>query len=110
MACTAIDKPPLRPAKDPMKRQNPPTISTPAHPEISYPCIWSYKVIGEDRELLKEAILVACAPDPVQISYSRSSRGGKYHSLEARIEVRDEESRLAIFARLKSHPAVKVLF
>ncbi len=93
-----------------MKQQTPKTISAAEPPRISYPCVWSYKVIGENRELLQEAILVACAPEPVQISSSRASRGGKYHSLEARIEVRDEAHRLAIFARLKTHPAIKVLF
>ena len=84
--------------------------TTPKRPEISYPCTWSYKVIGEDQDFLREAILVACAPDPVKISISRSSRGGRYHSLEASIEVRDEQMRLAIFYRLKNHPAVKILF
>ena len=79
-------------------------------PEISYPCLWSYKVIGEDRELLREALLVCCAPDSVEISVSRTSRGGRYHSLEGSLEVRDEDMRLAIFARLKNHPAVKILF
>lgn len=84
--------------------------TTRKRPEISYPCTWNYKVIGEDRDFLREAILVACAPDPVEISVSRSSRGGRYHSLEASIEVRDEQMRLAIFDRLKNHPAVKILF
>lgn len=93
-----------------MKHQLPQPTSTVKRPEITYPCTWSYKVIGESRELLHEAILVACAPDPVQISPSRSSRGGKYHSIEAKLEVRDESTRIAIFERLKTHPAVKILF
>jgi len=84
--------------------------TTRKRPEIFYPCVWNYKVIGEDRDLLREAILVSCAPDPVEISASRSSRGGRYHSLEASLEVRDEQMRLAIFDRLKNHPAVKILF
>ncbi len=84
--------------------------NTRKRPEICYPCLWSYKVIGEDRDLLREAILVCCAPDAVELSASRSSRGGRYHSLEASLEVRDEQMRLAIFERLKNHPAVKILF
>ena len=82
----------------------------PKRPEITYPCIWSYKIIGENREFLKEAILVACAPHPVDITYSRSSSGGKYHSVEARLVVENEAARLAIFDALKTHPAVKILF
>lgn len=78
-------------------------------PEIVYPCIWSYKVIGEEADHLRQAIILACAPHPVKISVSRSSRGGRYHSLEATIEVGDEATRLSIFERLKNHPAVKIL-
>ncbi len=77
--------------------------------EIIYPCIWSYTIIGEDCESLREAILTACAPNPVQITHSHTSSGGKYHSMEARLEVRDEAGRLAIFDLLKTHPAVKIL-
>lgn len=67
-------------------------------------------MIGVDTALLREAILVACAPDPVEITHSLTSSGGKYHSLEARLTVKDEATRLAIFAALQSHPAVKILF
>ncbi|MBB5347593.1 DUF493 domain-containing protein [Desulfoprunum benzoelyticum] len=78
-------------------------------PHIVYPCIWSYKVIGEEADLLRQAILQACAPHPVKITVGRSSRGGRYHSLEATIEIGDEQTRLTIFERLKNHPAVKIL-
>ena len=84
--------------------------TTPQRPEITYPCLWSYKVIGENHDALREAILVACAPHPVDITYSRASSSGKYHSLEARLVVADEVARLAIFDCLKTHPAVKILF
>ena len=78
-------------------------------PHIVYPCIWSYKVIGEEADLLRQAILLACAPHPVKIAAGRSSRGGRYHSLEATIEIGDEQTRLTIFERLQNHPAVKIL-
>ena len=87
-----------------------PQSTPPQRPEITYPCIWNYKIIGEDREFLREAILVACTPHPVQITHSHTSSGGKYHSLEASLVVQDEATRLAIFAALKTHPAVKILF
>ncbi len=77
--------------------------------EIIYPCIWSYTIIGEDRQSLREAILTACAPNPVQIVHSHTSSGGKYHSMEARLEVLDEAGRLALFARLQTHPAIKII-
>lgn len=82
---------------------------SPDHPqkaEIDYPCIWQYKVIGKDSELLEKAIIEICSPVPVAIRYSHSSSGGKYHSFNAEIEVQDEEARLSIYRALHSHPAV----
>jgi len=81
----------------------------PERPEIDYPCDWVYKVIGADCSLLKEAIISACSPLPVKISYSHSSSGGKYHSLNAEIEVPTEEVRLKIYDLLKCSPAIKVI-
>ncbi len=78
-------------------------------PELDYPCTWEYKVIGEDCNLLEEAIISACSPLGVKISYSHSSSSGKYHSLNAELEVPTEEVRLAIYERLKSSPAIKVI-
>lgn len=82
---------------------------TPDKPEITYPCSWLYKVIGEDETLLKELIVDICAPQDVKISHSHSSSKGKYHSLNAELVVQDEASRLSIYEELKKHPAVKII-
>ncbi len=76
-------------------------------PEIHYPCVWQYKVIGKELHLVKNAIKEICAPVPVTITYSHSSASGKYHSFNAEIEVQDEEARLSIFRALHDHAAVK---
>ncbi len=78
-------------------------------PEIDYPCNWQYKVIGENQDAIKQAIMDIAAPVPVVITYSHSSSSGKYHSLNANIEVQDEEARLAIYRALHDHPAIKVV-
>jgi uncharacterized protein len=78
-------------------------------PEIHYPCIWQYKVIGKDHSLIKEAIEEICAPVPVSITYSHSSSSGKYHSYNAEIEVQDEEARLAIYHALHDHSAIQIV-
>lgn len=78
-------------------------------PEIEYPCSWVYKVIGEDCTLLKDVILVACAPHKVTITHSHASSKGKYHSLNAQLIVPDEKVRLQIYDRLKTDPAVKIV-
>jgi len=76
-------------------------------PEIEYPCTWVYKVIGRDYTLLKEVIVSACAPQDVKICHSNTSSGGKYHSLNAELNINDEATRLAIYDALKNSPGVK---
>ncbi len=78
-------------------------------PDITYPCSWAYKVIGEDCTLLKEVLVKACAPHKPEISHSQTSRKGKYHSLQAELVVPSEEVRLAIYQQLQAEPAVKIV-
>jgi uncharacterized protein len=92
-----------------VRRNENPFQKSPERPEIEYPCKWVYKVIGEDCSLIKEVIISACFPLEVKISYSNSSSKGKYHSLNAEIEVPDEEVRLNIYEILKGSPAIKII-
>lgn len=85
------------------------TLGATDRPEIEYPCTWVYKVIGEDCSLLKDIIVSACSPLPVKISHSHMSSKGKYHSLNAELEVPNEEIRLKIYETLKCCPAVKII-
>jgi uncharacterized protein len=85
------------------------TKKIPDKPDITYPCTWVYKVIGEDTKLLQEVIVTACAPTKVSITHSHSSSGGKYHSLNATLTVENEKTRLQIYDLLKQHPAIKVV-
>ncbi len=88
--------------------KNPP-LNSEQRPEIEYPCTWVYKVIGEDCSLLKDSIVSACSPIPVKISHSHTSSKGKYHSLNAEVEVPTEEIRLKVYETLKRCPAVKII-
>jgi uncharacterized protein len=93
-----------------MKCINQPSSSTPPErPEIEYPCIWTYKVIGTDQSQLNEVILAACSPHAVLISPSRQSSKGKYLSVNAELVVPDETVRLRIYESLKSSSAVKIV-
>lgn len=83
------------------------TSSSQQRPEISYPCAWTYKVIGEDRLLLHQAITTACAPHEVMVSPSHQSSKGRYVSVNADVVVPSETVRLDIFERLKNSVAVK---
>ena len=92
-----------------MTQQQPAAPSCPQKPEIEYPSLWVYKVIGEDPALLREVIITACAPAAVEITPSHQSSQGKYHSLNASLTVDTEEMRLGIYELLKKHPAVKIV-
>ncbi len=78
-------------------------------PDIDYPCIWEYKVIGTDEEKLRAVIFAACAPEVPAISLSNVSSRGTYYSLNAVLQVKDEEMRLRIFTYLKNSPDVKIV-
>ncbi len=71
--------------------------------------MWLYKVIGENPEAVKKAILDACTPDSVHITFSHSSSSGKYHSFNAELEVQSEEQRLAIYQALHNHKEIKII-
>ena len=76
--------------------------------DITYPCVWLYKVIGEDITTLTQAVTAVC-PVISSLAASKTSSGGKYCSLNVEIEVADEASRLAIYQNLKNHLAVKIV-
>ncbi|CAG37613.1 HP0495 family protein [Desulfotalea psychrophila] len=79
------------------------------HPEIEYPCRWQYKVIGEDATLVKDAIVSICTDTSLEVTYSHTSSGGKYHSFNASIKVESEAMRLSTFESLKAHPSLKMV-
>lgn len=78
-------------------------------PEITYPCAWTYTVIGEDLQHLHQAIVAACSPQEVLVSPSRRSSKGRYVSVNAELVVPDEAVRLAIYERLKMSAAVRLV-
>ncbi len=78
-------------------------------PEIQYPCRWKYKIIGIEKEQLTAAIKEICAPAPVDITYSHSSKSGKYHSMNATIDVQDEQARDSLFTAFHNHPDITMV-
>lgn len=77
--------------------------------EIEYPCRWIYKVIGLDYDLARHAVLEVIHDRDCEISYSKSSSAGKYHSMNVEVHVESEEERNRFYIELKQHPAVKMV-
>lgn len=73
---------------------------------VVYPCQWSYRVIGPDREGVREAVESILCDREFLLYYSKASTGGKYHSWNIDLVVSDEVERNELFALFKGHPAV----
>lgn len=76
-------------------------------PKISYPCEWSYKVIGSESGIILEKITLILADYDFQIAKSKESKTGKYTSFNVKVSVRNEEKRNEVFGLLKNIPTVK---
>ena len=77
-------------------------------PDISYPCAWSYRVVGTDPAAMRQAI-DAVVIVPHTVTESRVSSGGKYTSLSVDLTVETEVQRLGFFDGLAKHPAIRVV-
>lgn len=73
---------------------------------IVYPCQWSYRVIGGDRDGVRLAVETVLAGREFLLYYAKASTGGKYHSWHIDLVVQDEEERNRIFVQLKQQPAI----
>lgn len=76
-------------------------------PVINYPCVWSYRIIGQDEQLLRSAAVNAIGDKKHQMSFSNKSSGGKYQSLNLEVAIHSEKEMLDIFERLKNDQNVK---
>jgi len=78
-------------------------------PEISYPCSWSYTVIGTQSTLIEEAVISVIGQRECSFNASKSSKGGKYCSYKLELLVHNEDERNLIFEEIKKHKHVKMV-
>jgi len=77
--------------------------------QLTYPCVWIYKIIGTNREEMRSAVLEIIQDRTCSISLSRSSENAKYHCLNVEVTVESESHRQTIYESLKSHWAIKII-
>ncbi|MGI6655349.1 MAG: DUF493 domain-containing protein [Desulfobulbus sp.] len=78
-------------------------------PVITYPCLWSYRLIGEDRQALAALIEETLAGGAAYtVTEGNVSSGGRYLSLNVETTVPSEEERLRLYRVFAGSPAVKV--
>lgn len=86
-------------------------------PQITYPCLWGFKVVGTDEDAVREAIkccLQECLnPDSgdrsYELGFSRTSSKGNYVSLTLNLEVQDADERNTLFQALADRPEVRMV-
>ena len=76
---------------------------------VEYPCAWSFRIIGKDRELMQDAVAVYMKETQYLLQPSNTSRSGKYVSLNLETVVLNEEVRNQIYVDLKNLSCVKLV-
>jgi uncharacterized protein len=79
-------------------------------PEITYPCEWSYKIIGNNIDKILEAIENAVSGLKYDVTPSNISKNGNYYSLNLTLTVPNEVIRDLIYQKLDSCESVKIVF
>jgi putative lipoic acid-binding regulatory protein len=76
-------------------------------PEIEYPCTWTYRVIAADVVGTAHAIRERLGTRPHTLHQGRTSRTGKFASIELELEVVDASDRDELFAALSAMTSVR---
>ncbi len=77
--------------------------------QITYPCVWLYKIIGIDQRTMKSAVDEIIQDRSYAMTLSRQSEKGKYSCFNVEVTVESESHRQTIYESLKSHRAIKIV-
>ena len=77
--------------------------------ELEYPCSWSYKLIGHEKEAMQKAIHDVIDKREHNLTHSNASKTGKYISLNLDLLVHNEDDRSFIYEALKAHQNIKMV-
>lgn len=75
-------------------------------PQIDYPCIWRYRVIGFSKDNVLLAIKEVFKGNAEIDKMEHVSSHGKYVALNCAIEVQNDMERLAYFEGLTQQPGI----
>lgn len=77
--------------------------------ELSYPCSWSYRVVGRDEGTVRRAIAEVVQTRNHLVEHSNDSASGKYVSLRLTLTVVSADDRTDVFDALRRHHDVKLV-
>jgi uncharacterized protein len=77
--------------------------------ELDYPCSWTYKLIGYEKEAIQKAIHDVIIEREHTLTHSNASKTGKYVSMNLDLVITNEDERTFIFEALKAHQNIKMV-
>jgi len=77
--------------------------------ELTYPCSWSYKLIGYEKEAIQKAIHEVIIKREHTLEHSNSSKAGKYVSMNLELVIQNEDERNFIYEALKAHQNIRMV-
>lgn len=77
--------------------------------QLTYPCQWTYKVIGAGEEILRLAISDILSDRDYSVTLSNQSRTGKYCCLNLRMTVDSDEDRTQLYDALRRHTLIRLI-
>jgi len=77
--------------------------------ELEYPCSWTYKLIGYEKEAIQKAIHEVILEREHNLTHSNKSKTGKYVSMNLDLLIQNEDERNFIYEALKAHQHIKMV-
>ena len=77
--------------------------------ELAYPCTWTYKLIGYEKEAIQKAIHDVILKREHSLEHSNKRKTGKYISMNLDLVIKNEDERTFIFEALKAHQNIKMV-
>ena len=71
--------------------------------ELTFPCSWSYKLIGYEKEAIQKAIHSVIVEREHNLTHSNASKTGKYISMNLELVIHNDDERTFIYEALKAH-------
>lgn len=77
--------------------------------DITYPCEWTYKVIGKDSLILEQIIQTTLHNRTFNIKPSNTSKTGKFVSLNVNVLLFNDEERLFYYETFQKNKEILYL-
>lgn len=78
-------------------------------PEITYPCEWTFKIIGTDELLIRKAVEEIIKNRTCTVESSNKSKTGKYISLSVKFTLLSEKEKNDFYSEFSKHKEIKFI-